>query len=242
MITNFRRMMKNKLILATTLLAIPTFAFSANASEYPFPTEMKVTIERGEEPVIKSKSSVVYPVINKFTVTMPNGDTGFVLETESRDELAMVRDGEEYLLQSSVALGENIFFGVDSQTAGRPVRVMVDGPINLGHIHFDSASAKLSVEGKMVLAEMAKQMYNSGLLGAYLVGMTDRAGSIDSNLALSQKRVSAASKYLSKKLAQLGATGTMIKTENMGEYLSSTKDGIVNFFDRKVSVLIYPNV
>jgi outer membrane protein OmpA-like peptidoglycan-associated protein len=173
---------------------------------------------------------------------MPNGDTGFVLENESGDELAMVKEGEEYLLQSSVALGENIFFGTDSQTAGRPVRVMVDGPINLGHVHFNSGSAKLSVEGKMVITEMARQMYNSGLLGAYLVGMTDRAGSIDSNLALSQKRVTAASKYLSKKLAQLGATGTMIKTENMGEYLASTRDGIVDAFDRKVSVLIYPNV
>ncbi|MEY3455315.1 MAG: hypothetical protein RLZZ92_435 [Actinomycetota bacterium] len=90
------------------------------------------------------------------------------------------------------------------------------------------------------LTEMAKQMYNSGLLGAYLVGMTDRAGSNDSNLALSLKRVNVASKYLSKKLANLGATGAVIKTENMGEYLASTKDGLVDPFDRKVSVLIYP--
>ena len=152
----------------------------------------------------------------------------------------MVKDGGEYLLQSSVAVGDNVFFGTVSQTAGRPVRVMLEGPINLGHVHFNSGSAKLSVEGKMVIAEMAKQMYNSGLLGAYLVGMTDRAGSNDSNLALSLKRVNVASKYLSKKLANLGATGAVIKTENMGEYLASTKDGLVDPFDRKVSVLIYP--
>ncbi|NDE95840.1 MAG: hypothetical protein EB045_01800, partial [Actinobacteria bacterium] len=135
------------------MLALPALAMSASASEYSFPTEMTVTIERGEEPLMKSNSSVVYPVINKFTVTMPNGDTEFVLESESGDEISMVKDGGEYLLQSSVAVGDNVFFGTDSQTAGRPVRVMLEGPINLGHVHFNSGSAKLSVEGKMVIAE-----------------------------------------------------------------------------------------
>lgn len=232
--------MKKKLIIGMAILALPTLAISSSASEYPFPTEMKVTIERGDEPLMKSKSSVVYPVVNKFTVTMPNGDTEFVLEKESGDEIPMTKVGSEYLLQSPVVVGENIFFGADSQTAGRPVRVMLQGPINLGHVHFNSGSAKLTVEGKLVIAEMAQQMYNSGLLGAYLVGMTDRAGSEDANLALSLKRVNAASKYLSRKLAQLGASGAVIKTENMGEYLASTKDGVVDPFDRKVSVLIYP--
>lgn len=232
--------MKKKLIIGMTILALPTLTVSSSASEYPFPTEMKVTIERGDEPLMKSNSSVVYPVINKFTVTMPNGDAEFVLEKESGDEIPMVKDGGEYLLQAPVAVGENIFFGADSQTAGRPVRIMLQGPINLGHVHFNSGSAKLTTDGKLVITEMAQQMYNSGLLGAYLVGMTDRAGSEDANLALSLKRVNAASKYLSKKLAQLGASGAVIKTENMGEYLASSKDGVVDPFDRKVSVLIYP--
>lgn len=234
--------MKKILVIGTTILALPIFAISAGASEYPFPTEMKVTIERGDEPLMKSKSSVVYPVINKFSVTMPNGDADFVLEKESGDEIPLTKEGDEYLLQSPVAIRENIFFGADSQTAGRPVRVMLQGPINLGHVHFNSGSAKLRFEGKLVLAEMAQQMYNSGLLGAYLVGMTDRAGSEDGNLALSLKRVNAASKYLSKKLSELGVTGAVIKTENMGEFLASSKDGVVNPFDRKVSVLIYPSV
>ncbi|NDE47460.1 MAG: hypothetical protein EB019_00585, partial [Actinobacteria bacterium] len=77
------------------MLALPALAMSASASEYSFPTEMTVTIERGEEPLMKSNSSVVYPVINKFTVTMPNGDTEFVLESESGDEISMVKDGGE---------------------------------------------------------------------------------------------------------------------------------------------------
>lgn len=224
------------------MLALPGLAVSVSASEYPFPTEMTVTIEKGDEPLMKSNSSVVYPIVNKFTVTMPNGDAEFVLQKESGDEIPMVKDGGQYLLQSPVAVGENIYFGPDSQTAGRPVRVLLEGPINLGHVHFNSGSAKLTFYGKLVIAEMAQQMYNSGLLGAYLVGMTDRAGSSDANLALSLKRVNAASKYLSKKLAQLGATGAVIKTENMGEYLASSKDGVIDPFDRKVSVLVYPAI
>lgn len=224
------------------MLALPGLAMSASASEYPFPTEMTVTIERGDEPLMKSNSSVVYPIVNKFTVTMPNGDAEFVLEKESGDEIPMVKDGGEYLLQAPVAVGENIYFGPDSQTAGRPVRVLLEGPINLGHVHFNSGSSKLTVEGKLVIAEMAQQMYNSGLLGAYLVGMTDRAGSSAANLALSLKRANAASRYLSKKLLLLGATGAVIKTENMGEYLASTKKGAIDPFDRKVSVLVYPVV
>jgi outer membrane protein OmpA-like peptidoglycan-associated protein len=234
--------MKREVILASTLFAVPALAITANASEYPFPTEMKVTIERGVDPLLKSESSVVYPIINKFSVTMPNGDVDFVLEKESGEEIRMVKEGPDYLLQSPVAVGDNIYFGSSPQTAGRPVRVVLDGPINLGHIHFNSGSAKLSMEGKLVLREMAQQMFNSGLLSAYLVGMTDSAGSEKANLALSAKRASAASKYLSKKLSQLGVFGAVITTESMGEYLSTTKNGVIDPYERKVSVMVYPTI
>jgi outer membrane protein OmpA-like peptidoglycan-associated protein len=85
-------------------------------------------------------------------------------------------------------------------------------------------------------------MFNSGLLSAYLVGMTDSAGSEKANLALSAKRASAASKYLSKKLSQLGVFGAVITTESMGEYLSTTKNGVIDPYERKVSVMVYPTI
>lgn len=234
--------MKRKLIYGAVLLALPSLAMAASATEYPFPVNMQVTIEKGENPILKSASSVVYPIVNKFTVTMPNGDVPFVLEDENGDEVKMVKDGEEYLLQSPVAVGDNIYFGSSLETAGKPVRVVLEGPINLGHIHFASGSYRLNEEAKYVLGEMAQQMVNAGLLGAYLVGMTDRSGSDAANLTLSMKRASAASAYLSKKLARLGAESPKITMENMGEYLSSTKDGVIDPYDRKVSVLVYPIV
>lgn len=232
--------MNRKLLASIAISIAPALALPAMATEYPFPTNMKVTIERGDEPIEKTNSSVVYPIINKFMVSMPNGDAQFVLERETGEVLPMVANAGDYLIQSPVTLGENVFFGTDTQTAGTPVRVMVQGPINLGHVHFSSSSAILTKEAKAVLREMANQMQISGLLGAYLVGMTDRAGSEDANLSLSLKRVNAASKYLSKKLNALGVTGAVIKTEYMGEYESASKDGVVNPFDRKVSVLVYP--
>jgi outer membrane protein OmpA-like peptidoglycan-associated protein len=232
--------MKRAIIGSACLVALSTLATTAMATEYPFPVNMQVTIERGDNPILKSNSSVVYPIVNKFTVTMPNGDVDFVLENEAGDEIKMVKDGSEYLLQSSVAVGENIFFGPNLETAGKPIRVVLEGPITLGHVHFSTNSTRLNEEARYVLGEMAQQMMNSGLMGAYLVGMTDRSGSDAANLSLSLRRANSAAKYLNRKLTQLGAEGPKVTVENMGEYLSSAKAGIVDPYDRKVSVMVYP--
>jgi hypothetical protein len=61
-------------------------------------------------------------------------------------------------------------------------------------------------------------------------------------LVLAGKRAEAAATYLKKKLSGLGVMNPVIKTETMGEYLSTSKDGVVNLNDRKVSVLIYPTI
>lgn len=233
--------MKKKLVFALTVLALPGLAFASNAADYPFPTEMKVTIERGETPILKNKSSVVYPIVNTFSVNMPNGDSEFVLQDQAGNDLRMVKDGEHYLLQETVAIDDRVFFGSDSQTSTKPIRVMLEGPINLGHIHFASGSTKLSEEARYVLSEMATQMSNSGLHAAYLTGMTDRTGSESANLALSLKRANVAAAYLTKKLVSLGVDSPFISVENMGEYLASPS-GPINPYDRKVSVLVYPKV
>ena len=229
-----------KLVYGAMCALLPISAYGATGAEYPFPVNMKVSIQKGAEPLLKSGSSVVFPIINTFSVNMPNGDLPFVLETSGGDEIPMVKDGEEYLLQSAITVDEEVRFAPDPDTAGKPVRVVLEGPISLGHIHFDSGSAKLNYEAKLVIKEMAQQMVNSGLLAAYLVGTTDRAGSEDANLELSLKRARAASRYLETKLANLGALNPVIKVESMGEYESKSKDGIVDPFDRKVSVLVYP--
>lgn len=234
--------MKRYFLLSAVILALPTVALPAGAKDYSFPINMKVTIERGETPIMKSKSSVVFPIVNKFSVTMPNGYMDFVLETESGEEIRMVADGSEYLLQTPIALGEEVFFGVDTQTVGKPIRVLVDGPITLGHVHFASSSSRLNEEAKFILDEMAQQMYSSGLFSATLVGMTDIAGDTISNLGLSLRRANMAAKYLKSALMELGVEDPNIVVENMGEYLSSVDKKSINPYDRKVFVTVYPKV
>lgn len=233
--------MKRFIVLSASVLALPALALGSQATEYSFPTEMRVTIERGETPILKNKSSLVYPIVSKFSVNMPNGDSEFVLQDENGIDLQMVKDGDEYLLQDNIAVGEGVFFGPDSQTATKPIRVLLEGPINLGHVHFASGSAKLSEEARYVLGEMATQMFNSGLHSAFLVGKTDRSGGEAGNLALSLRRALVASRYLSMKLEDLGVNDPQITVENMGEYLSPVT-GPINPYERKVSVLVYPKV
>jgi outer membrane protein OmpA-like peptidoglycan-associated protein len=72
--------------------------------------------------------------------------------------------------------------------------------------------------------------------------MTDRVGDDESNLMLSEKRVNNAAAYLEKKLEALGVTDAVITAEHMGEYMADQKNGTVNGFDRKVSVLIFPTI
>ena len=89
---------------------------------------------------------------------------------------------------------------------------------------------------------MAKEMADSNLTSAYLVGMTDINGSDQANVLLSEKRASNAAVYLEKKLEALGVNDAVITMEGMGEYLADQKNGTVNGFDRKVSVLIFPTI
>ena len=85
-------------------------------------------------------------------------------------------------------------------------------------------------------------MADHDLVGAYLVGTTDRTGSESANVALSAKRAAATASYLKSQLVSLGVESPMITTEGMGEYLSTKKDGNSNPYDRKVSITVYPKV
>lgn len=234
--------MLRKLGMLMFVLSIGLGGVPAHAVEYPFISDMKVSIEKGDEPVYSVNSNVVYPVLSYFSALFPDGDSGFSLQHQEGTEVTYFAEGDRFLIDHTIKPTESVFFGPDTSTATRPVRVMLEGPINLGHVHFASGSAKLSVEAKAALWTMATQIRDSGLTSAYLVGMTDRAGSDSANLALSQKRVDAAASYLESQLSKLGVLGAVITTENMGEYLSTSKDGVVNPYDRKVSVMIYPTI
>lgn len=234
--------MYKKTLLATASALAALSMTSVQATEYPFPTGMTVTVERDKVPTYKDGSNVVYQVVNYFTVLMPNGDTGFALKNEAGENLTVIQDGDRYFINANVPVGDVVYFGPDQENVADPVRVMLQGPIDIGHVHFAAGSAKLMPKAKQAIRLMAQEMAESNLTSAYLVGMTDRSGGIDANLSLSERRANAAAAYLQKSLTALGVAKSVITTEHMGEYLSDSKDGVVNEFDRKVTVLIYPTI
>ncbi len=234
--------MNKKAVFALAVACSGLTILSAQATEYSFPTGMSVSIERDSFPTYSENSNVVYPVVSYFTVDMPNGDQNFSLRTEDGEDLGVIKQGDKYFINSHIAVGENIYFGPDIQNVADPVRVLLAGPIKIGHINFNTASSKLSSQAKTALRLMAKEMADSNLTSAYLVGMADRVGGESDNLTLAGKRVEIAALYLERKLVDLGVMNPVIKTESMGEYLSNSKDGVENLNDRKVTVLIYPTV
>jgi outer membrane protein OmpA-like peptidoglycan-associated protein len=223
------------------LAAIPFTMSSAQAVEYPFSTDMRVTIEKGKEPVYSSSSNIVYPVLSYFEGNLLDGDQFSLQHTGGVEITYSEEPTGRYLINHVVTPMDDVNYAPDTMTAVRPVRVLLQGPIDLGHINFRPGSAVLSADAKVALNEMAMQMMASELTAAYMVGTTDRSGSESANLVLSRKRVDAAAAYLEKQLINLGVMNPAITTENMGEYLSTTRDGVSNLDDRKVTVLIYPN-
>ena len=66
-----------------------------------------------------------------------------------------------------------------------------EGKIALYGLYFDTAKAEVKPESKPQLAEMAKLLQANKALKVLIVGHTDNQGTVDANLALSQKRAEA---------------------------------------------------
>lgn len=228
-------------VLATSCLAFSSGTI-AHATEYSFPTGMTVTIEKGEIPSYKVGSNVAYQIVNYLSVNFPDGDQAFVLKDEAGEALTVMKDGDRFFIDADVPLGEKVYFGPNEQNVGDPVRVMIQGPINVGHVHFARGSVTLNSDAKEALKLVAREMADHNLTSAYIVGMTDRTGSESANLLLSTKRANATSAYLKKRLEALGVSNPVIATEGMGEYLSDRKDGVEYSYDRKASIMVYPTI
>jgi outer membrane protein OmpA-like peptidoglycan-associated protein len=236
--------MKKKLIrnIAASSFVFVALASSAQASDYPFPTEMKVTIERGKTPIYQSGSNIIYPIKSYFSAKWPDGESEFVLTHPDGEELVTTAEGDRYLLQKSVEVGEQVYFAENSEVSAKPIRVLLSGPIAIGHVHFKVGSAKLSADAKTILTQAAGQMSAANLTGAYLVGYTDRTGGVTANLALAKLRVERTASYLSSALKSVGILSPEIKTEFMGEYSARGADGTVNLLERRVTLLLYPKM
>ena len=234
-------MRKTMAVLTAGCLAIAGGSL-ASASDYSFPTGMQVTIEKGDVPSYDFGSNVVHQIVSYFDVNFPNGDEQFVLKDESGKALSIIKEADRYFVNADVPVGEKVYFGPNDDNVADPVRVMLQGPINVGHIHFASGSSKLNTNAKDAISFIAQEMASHNLTSAYLVGMTDRSGSDAANVVLSTKRAKLTADYLEKELLALGIKNPKITIEGMGEYLSTKKDGNSYLYDRKVSILVYPTV
>ena len=234
--------MKKALVTASAASLLLGGVAMARAADYPFPTGMAVSIEKGEIPTYEVGSNRVYQIVSYFTANFPNGDEQFVLKTEEGELLHIMKEGDRYFVDANIPIDEKIYFGPNEQNVADPIRVLLEGPINVGHVHFAVGSSKLSVSAKEALQIAAQEMADHNLASAYLVGTTDRTGNESANVALSAKRAAVTASYLRSQLVDLGVDNPEITTEGMGEYLSAKKDGTTNPYDRKVSIMVYPKL
>lgn len=212
-----------------------------SANQYAFPVGMKVTLEKGSAPQFQANSNLVFPVTSYFSYEPAVGETAtsFVLFKNGEETLTTFAMGDRFQIDESVGRDDEVTFAPDSETAPKPIRVLVTDPIAIGHIHFEPGSAKLTEDARDALNVVAAEMIGSDLLGALLVGRTDRAGSEMANLSLSERRVAAARKYLKQALEAQGSNDFALKTEGVGEYFADTADGVAKARERRVSIIIY---
>jgi len=90
----------------------------------------------------------------------------------------------------------------EDQVKVLPADALQQSLANQGHVavpgvYFDTAKADIKPESDAALAEIAKLLTSDKKLKVYVVGHTDNAGSLDTNIALSQARAQAVVKALS---------------------------------------------
>jgi OOP family OmpA-OmpF porin len=81
-------------------------------------------------------------------------------------------------------------------------------------IYFDTGSATIKPESETALAEIVKLLNGSPELKVYVVGHTDNAGTLESNLKLSADRAAS----VVKALAARGVTASRLKSAGVGPY------------------------
>lgn len=181
-----------------------------------------------------------YPIVNEVRANGESDLENMVLENKKGDQIAVENmDGKLY---ANGNLNYQDVYSAKWADGGMSMRLpfIMQGPMNLGHINFASGSYKIDAGDKEILDAIANEVLKSNLTGIYLVGKSDSAGSDESNLALSLKRVNAAKKYLNMALEKLGVIDAVIVTEFMGEFTAKGAPNKSNLEDRRVEVMIYP--
>ena len=239
-------MKKTRALLAAALIIGSSMAV-AHAQEYSFPTKPLVEIEVAPTPTLTFGSSQFFPVISFFSVTLPDVETKWNLETATGDTLSVTSaftpvSGDRYLINASITHNDHLFLVWGTDNTPRPVRMWITGPMDVGHVNFASGSASLDSGAKTILRAVAQQAKDAELTSVYLVGRADSVGSVASNLSLSEKRVRAVYDYLVAEMTRIGITDMDVTTEFMGDYENTNSGGKSNPDDRRVDITLYPNM
>ena len=180
-----------------------------------------------------------YPVLNKLRLNPEVDTTGVKLMNKDGEEFLLeVRDGVMYV-GGEIRYSEIYIANWPDANKYVPVPVVLQGPMNIGHINFGNGSITLDSADRQILSAMADEIEHTGLKAVYMVGRADSTGGYESNLEISHKRVLAAKNYLQKHLADMGITDVKINIEYMGDLTAHSKQ---NAEDRRVDVTIYPNL
>ena len=121
----------------------------------------------------------------------------------------------------------------DASVMGRELKLA--GKTIIYGIYFDTGSAVIKPQSEGALAEMVKFLKASPALKAFIVGHTDTAGTLETNLKLSADRAEA----LVKALAGRGIAGTRLRAAGVGPYspIASNKDEQGRAQNRRVELV-----
>jgi len=210
--------------IAQEALDLPIHGISASISKTP-----TLTLGGGQ----------FFEVINRLDISAGVESSDVKIMNDQGEEFLVEEKDGQHLIGGEVKYSEMYTAFWPEAGIYMPVPVILQGPMNIGHVNFASGSATLDSADRQLISAMADEIEHTGLKAVYLVGRTDSIGSTDGNLALSQKRVLAVKSYLVNHLKQMGITDVVVATENMGDLNASAK---ANAEDRRVDVLIYPRI
>lgn len=234
--------MRKILIFSVSTLLISLGAGNALAFDWAVSPGLSINSTSSTTPTLRAGGGEFYPVMSYLSVngdldlnnlTLANSD-GATMPIDSTSGKNVISGEIKYTKEMTLSGAYNGF--------AVPIPIILEGPMNVGHINFDLGEVTLDANDKAILRAVAKEMMDTNLTAAYLVGRADHSGNEDLNFIISEKRVQAAKAYLKSYLTLLGVTNAWITTEYMGELTAKGSDTKPNAEDRRVDITIFPNL
>ncbi|MBI3897317.1 MAG: OmpA family protein [Gammaproteobacteria bacterium] len=122
-------------------------------------------------------------------LSRPEGDVTVVLTVRGGYFADQGFDSDYFLqvIESAAMQQDQVSVNAEALHKG----IMADGKVALYGIYFDTAKADIKPESKAQLDEMAKLLKQNSALTVFIVGHTDNQGTLEANIALSQRRADA---------------------------------------------------